>query len=162
MDDRAQAFWQRYCDTLEPALQRAAPSHDPWSFGDSQDMADQLGALVRDGIKTATSVLMYEIESGADWAGQVGDIELVTDWAGDPLCIIELTEVRRIPFHAVDESFAHDYGEGERTLAWWRQALWSYYSRRCQLLGRVPDENMLLECTRFRLLYPPARFLTAA
>jgi hypothetical protein len=32
------------------------------------------------------------------------------------LCIIELTEVEIKPFNSVDEQFAFEYGEGDRTL----------------------------------------------
>jgi uncharacterized protein YhfF len=50
-------------------------------------------------------------------------------------------------FDEVDAAFAHDEGEGDRSLAYWRQAHEVYFRR----LGCfAPD--MLLYCERFRLL----------
>lgn len=47
----------------------------------------------------------------------VGHIELMVDGIGDPLRIIALTAVAIKPFNAVDEQFAVEYGNGDRTLA---------------------------------------------
>jgi len=47
----------------------------------------------------------------------------------------------------VDEAFAHDEGEGDQTLSWWRQAHTEYFGRRGEF---SPD--MELYCERFRLI----------
>ena len=77
---------------------------------------------------------------------------MVTNWAGQPVCIMETTEVRIIPFKDVDEAFAYDYGEEERTLVWWKSAVWQTYSRICADLNQQPSEDMLLVCERFRVV----------
>jgi uncharacterized protein YhfF len=66
---------------------------------------------------------------------------------------LEITEVEIRSFNTIDEPFAFDYGEGDRSLVWWRSAMWEYYSALCQKLGREPRETMPLACLRFRLLY---------
>ena len=66
----------------------------------------------------------------------------------------EIVEVEIRPFNTIDEQFAFDYGEGERLLTWWRDAMWEYYSTECRALGQEPSEDMPLVCLRFRLLYP--------
>jgi len=47
----------------------------------------------------------------------------------------------------VDAAFAHDEGEGDRTLASWREAHQVYFSR----LGQFAPE-MTLWCERFRVV----------
>ena len=47
----------------------------------------------------------------------------------------------------MDESFAHDEREGDRTLAWWRRAHTDYFGRRGEY---SPD--MERYCERFRLI----------
>jgi uncharacterized protein YhfF len=47
----------------------------------------------------------------------------------------------------VDESFAHDEREGDRTLAWWRRALKDYFARRGEF-----SLDMEAYCERFRLI----------
>jgi uncharacterized protein YhfF len=42
-----------------------------------------------------------------------GDVGIVTQSDGIPVAIIELVEVRYVPFHAVDAAFAADEGEGD-------------------------------------------------
>ena len=77
----------------------------------------------------------------------------MTDWQEQPICIIQTTEVKIIPFQECDAQFAYDYGEGERTLAWWREGLWDYYAQECEQLGRQANEQMPLVCERFQVVY---------
>jgi uncharacterized protein YhfF len=50
-------------------------------------------------------------------------------------------------FGEIDAAFAHDEGEGDRTLADWREAHTDYFTRRSEF---SPD--MELYCERFRLV----------
>jgi uncharacterized protein YhfF len=68
--------------------------------------------------------------------------------------MIEVTESVIKPFDEVDEQFAYDYGEWDRTLEGWRKGNWAYFSRVCDKIGRTPSETMPLICQRFRVLYP--------
>jgi uncharacterized protein YhfF len=43
--------------------------------------------------------------------------------------IIETERVEIIPFGSVDENLARSYGEGDRTLAWWRSTMGDDYRR---------------------------------
>ena len=85
---------------------------------------------------------------------QVGDLAIVTDGAGEPLCVVEITEVVIKPFNEIDEQFAFDYGENTRTLAEWRVNSWDYFTHWCAVIGRQPSETMPLVCQRFRRVYP--------
>jgi uncharacterized protein YhfF len=153
---RAEAFWQTYLAAL-PGSQRLGPHpHNIGVFGDSKEMADELGHLVQSGTKTATSALVWELEADGEQPQKVGDKEVIVDGSGEPLCIFEITEVEIRPFDAIDETFAFDYGERDRSLAWWRRAMWGYYSEVCQKLGREPSESMPLACFCLRLLYAGA------
>jgi uncharacterized protein YhfF len=58
--------------------------------------------------------------------------------------VLETVELNQCHFDDVDEQFAFDGGEGDRTLAFWRKAHRPYFSRRGQF-----EENMLLWCERF-------------
>ena len=58
MESAVLEFWRGYLDTLLPDLDQPR-SAGVFSFGDSKKLADELAALVRQGIKTATcSALM--------------------------------------------------------------------------------------------------------
>lgn len=122
-------------------------------FGDSAELAAELGDLVRRGVKRASAGLPAAWEAEGDLLPRVGDVKIVIDWSGEPIAVIETTEVRVLPFDEVDEAFAHDEGEGDRTLAWWREAHWRYFSRECARLNCQLAKTMPVVCWRFRLLH---------
>jgi uncharacterized protein YhfF len=69
--------------------------------------------------------------------------------SGRPLAVIETVELTKRRFNDVDAAFAYDEGEGDRSLAYWRQAHQRYFTR----LGEYA-EDMLLYCERFRVVEP--------
>jgi len=122
-------------------------------FGRSATLTNALAELVRRGVKQASAGLIAEWEADGDPLPRVGDIQIVGDWEGEPVAVIEVTEVRMIPFGQVDESFARDEGEGDRTLAWWRDAHRRYFTPVCARLGIPLDDSTPIVCRRFRLLH---------
>lgn len=150
------AFWQAYLGSLpedNPARRQAVPN--AWGFGDSPAMADGLGKLVYQGIKTATCSLLWEYGFDGEPLPQAGELSIILDGGGHPLCIVETVEVEIKPFNAVDALFAYEEGEGDRSLAFWRDAHWRYFSRGCERIQRRPEEDMPLVCERFRVVFGP-------
>ncbi len=146
------AFWDKFL--------RARPEVDPrrlyeaFRFGNTQAMADQLAQLVVERRKTATSSLLWSYEAQGKRPVQPGDLCIPLNWAGQPMCVIETLEVRIVPFSEIDARFAWDYGEGDRSLAWWRKHLWDYYRDvECPAVGKHPSEDMPLVCERFSVVF---------
>jgi len=113
-----------------------------FAFGDSPALADELLGLVLAGVKTATCSTEDEPNTSTP-----GERWIVLDGSGTPRCVIETTEVTYRRYSEVDAAFAHDEGEGDRSLAYWRQAHRNYFGR----LGKF-NEDMTLMCERFRLV----------
>ncbi len=151
-NSKVELFWRSYLDMLGPG-DRIPRSYEVWHFGDTEKLANDLAELVKAGQKTSTSSLVWKQEAEGDRPDRVGDVVVVTNWDSSPSCIIEITEAEVRPFSNIDERFAFDYGEGDRSLRWWREAMWDYYSEACRKIGREPSPNMPLACQRFRLLY---------
>lgn len=118
-------------------------SLDSFAFGDGPELADELLALVLEGRKTATCWAAAEGPKGT----VVGKRWLVKDGAGRPRCVTETVELTQRRFGDVDEAFAFEEGEDDRTLASWRREHELYFRRNDQF---APD--MLLYCERFRLV----------
>jgi uncharacterized protein YhfF len=148
-----EAFWQLYLTTRGELPPPPLDSDPVWQFGDLE-AAGRVGQLVKAGIKTSTSGLLWEYEHNGEQLTQVGSYAIVADGAEDPICIIEVTEVEVRPFNEVDAQFAFDYGEYGRTLEQWRTASWEYFGAVCVEIGREPSETMPMVCQRFRLVYP--------
>jgi uncharacterized protein YhfF len=83
---------------------------------------------------------------------EVGLKTIVLDGQGEPLCIVETTEVVVRPYQEVDASFAYEEGEGDRSLEYWRDAHWRFFSRTLPTIGREPTVDMPLVCERFRVI----------
>ena len=110
-------------------------------FGDSPDFADELAELVVSGPKRATVGWVAEAEMLEEPLPQVGDLFIILDGRGRPRCTIKTTETRRGPLLSVDEAFAWDEGEGDRTLGFWLEGHRQYFARRSKVLGMPFDEN---------------------
>jgi uncharacterized protein YhfF len=72
---------------------------------------------------------------------------VMLDGAGNPRAVLQTVELVQRRFSEIDEAFAFDEGEGDRTLAYWRAAHQRYFERQ----GMFPPD-MLLYCERFRLI----------
>ncbi|MBZ0298893.1 MAG: ASCH domain-containing protein [Anaerolineae bacterium] len=152
-DSHVQAFWQRYLDTLPPGHPHHQAAYSAWSFGDSPALADELGQLVVEGAKTATASAVWEYEHDGTPPPHVGELSVILAGDGTPLGILETTEVRTLTFNAVDSDFAAEEGEGDRSLAYWREAHRRYFSRVLPPIGRTFDETMPVLCERFRVVF---------
>ena len=149
----AAAVWAAYIATLSANQRDKLPEPEVWGFGDSPELADELGALVKQGIKTATADLLWTTEYESRPIPKAGDYSIVLDGAGDPLCIIQTTDVFIAPYDKVSAEFAYDEGEGDRSLEYWRQAHWRYFSRRCAEMERDPTLTMPVICEHFQVVY---------
>lgn len=145
-------FWQTYLATL-PAGAKLTPPPEPWIFGDSPRLADELAALIMAGVKTATCAALWEFEADGESLPQPGQLGILQDGAGRPLAVVQTAEVEIKPFDQVDAAFAYEEGEGDRSLAYWREAHRRYFTRTLAVIGREFDEMMPLVCERFQVLY---------
>ncbi len=151
--DRAEKFWQNYLETLPPDSPVRGERYVAEGWGDSPQLADDLGALIASGTKTATCSALWEYEAEGEPLPEVGVKTVVLDGDDDPLCIIETTEVEIRPFEEVDARFAYEEGEGDRSLEYWREAHWRFFSRTLPKVGKEPTADMPLVCERFRVIY---------
>jgi uncharacterized protein YhfF len=151
--DEIERYWRAYLASL-PGIPHPRPErYVAEQFGDSPEMADTLGGLIVSGVKTATCSALWEWEAEGKSPPSPGLKTVVLDGGGTPLCIIETTEVRIVPYDEVDAAFAEGEGEGDLSLEYWRDAHWRFFSRTLPKLGREARPDMPLVCERFRLVY---------
>ena len=147
-----QTFWDAFRAVQPERILTPEPA-EAFAFGDSPEMADRLGSLVYQGVKTATTSAFWAYGPNEPLP-QAGELSIVLDGSHQPLCIIETIEVRTLPFAEVDAAFASDEGEGDRTLDYWRGAHERFFSRALPAVGKTFDETMPVVCERFRKVYP--------
>lgn len=144
-----QELWEQY--NLENP---DAPSdYDVWAFGDSAAMADDLLALVLEGKKTATAsnYRLYELEQ--EPIPYEGLYNVILNGKGEAKAIIKTTSIEIIPFKEVPAEFAYLEGEGDRSLAYWRNVHEAFFKREFMQIEEEFNENMLVVCEKFKLVY---------
>jgi uncharacterized protein YhfF len=148
-----QKYWQEFLDSLSPDSPYRDKPYLVEGWGDGPEMADELGALIAAGTKTATCSALWEWEAEGESPPEPGTITIVVDGRGMPLCIVETVEVTVRKYKEVDADFAREEGEGDLSLRFWREAHRRFFSRFLPKIGREFSEEMPLVCERFRLVY---------
>lgn len=148
--DVVAAFWDR-CRALCVEFPSAVPP--VWAFGDTVELADELIELVVHGHKRATAGAVADYAGANEALPAVGDLSIVTDGAMCPRAVLEVADVRVGPLSSVDDAFAFDEGEGDRTLAWWLDAHTWFFSRSYVRLGLEFHSAIPVVFERFTVRY---------
>ena len=127
--------------------------YEAFHFDDNERSANELAHLVLAGTKRATASLVWSLEAAGTPPPKPGDLSVVTDWQGKPLCVIETNAVAIVPFEEVGEEFAAAEGEGDGSLRHWREDHWACFARECKRIGREPSRRMPVVCERFEVIY---------
>ena len=142
-----QEMWNAY-KKIKPSI---GDEIDAWAFGVE---ADLLADLVLKGEKTATTSAydLYAVDN--DPLPQEGTFDIILDSQDRAVCIIEITKVSVQLFHQVSADHAFKEGEGDKSLAYWRQVHEDFFK---DCLGETgltftPDSKVVLE--EFRKVYP--------
>ena len=143
-------FWQDYREAA--GLQH--DSYDVVAFGDGPGMASELAELVVAGTKRATAGLLRQFDPGGEARPVVGGCVVLVDGGGQPRAIWRTTEVRIGPLNSVDEQFARDEGEGDRTRDWWLAAHRRFFGRRAEAEGFQMHDGIETVFERFEVVWP--------
>ena len=124
---------------------------EAWAFGDD---ADALARLTLEGIKTATSSAypLYALEG--EPLPEAGEYSVILDSREEAACVIRTERVAVVPFRDVGADHARREGEGDRSLAYWRQVHEAFFTEALAQAGLVFDEDMPVVCEEFRRVWP--------
>jgi uncharacterized protein YhfF len=134
---------------LRRVLEGAFPGEEaryfaPTSIGGTPSEADSGAAAILDGTKTATSSAPWDWPDGR--IPFAGALSILLDGQGRARAIVETERVEIRPFGSVDEDFARAYGEGDRTLAWWRSEMGAWYRASAARHGEDFSDDTPLIC----------------
>lgn len=149
--ERYEDFWRAFASTC--AVDPAPRFLEAFHFDDNEASANDLAALVMSGRKRATAALLWAHEHESKPVPKPGDLSIVTDYAGGPVCIIETRRVDIVPFQQVSAEFAATEGEGDASLEYWRRVHEDYFGRECKRIGRQFSARMPVVCERFEVAY---------
>jgi uncharacterized protein YhfF len=123
-----------------------------WSFGGTPELADELLELVLDGTKTATASAKWDFDAEDEPLPAVGALSILLDGGGHPRALIRTDRVEVVPFDDVDAEHAYLEGEGDRSLAHWRDVHRRFFAESASHPHGVSDV-MPVVLERFELLY---------
>lgn len=133
------------------------PSLPVIEFAFPGPLRDQLVAAILDGSKTSTTATLVEFEVEQEKLTVVGAQEVVVDSAGCGVAVIEMTEVRVARLADVDLQHAIDEGEGDTTVAQWREGH-EHFWHSAEMRNAMGDPNFtvnddtVLVLQRFKLV----------
>ena len=142
---------QEMCNAYKQINSAIGDEIDAWAFGVD---ADFLADLVLSGEKTATASAydLYALE--AESLPQEGTFDVILDSQNQAVCIVEITKVSVQPFNQVSAQHAFKEGEGDKSLAYWRQVHEDCFAEWLREAGLTftPESKVVLE--EFRKVYP--------
>ena len=140
---------QEMCNAYKKINPSIGDEIDAWAFGVEPDL---LADLVLRGEKTATASA-YDLYA-AESLPQEGTFDVILDSQNQAVCIVEITKVSIQSFNQVSAQHAFKEGEGDKSLAYWRQVHEVFFKDWLGEAGLTftPDSKVVLE--EFRKVYP--------
>lgn len=97
-----------------------------WHFGKDEETANRTLEQILDGSRRMTSTLYYYLELEPDLPieeqmgyPKVGELNVITDWEGNPKCVIKTTDARVMEYGNVPYEIAR-LEQGDETLEDWQ------------------------------------------
>ena len=143
------AMWSAFCQ----AANITQDHYDVVAFAQGSGHETELAELVVSGRKRATVNLMRNYLAG-DPLPVIGGYVVTVDGDGTPRCIWRSIELRVGPLNSVDEQFAYDEGEGDRTRAWWLAAHCRFYTTEAARKNLEFDDSLEAVFERFKVVWP--------
>jgi uncharacterized protein YhfF len=148
--DSAARLWDAYV-RQHPEFSGERPTVE--RFGDSEAMADELLDLVLHGPKRATVGAVAQFAADGELLPRIGSHWIVADGSGTARAVLRSIELRIGPMDSVDEEFAWNEGEGDRSRASWLRDHRRYFEHSCARLGVPFDDHLELVFERFAVVW---------
>jgi len=144
--------WRTYVECMLGGWQPPRRDLDVFAFGDGGEMAAALVHLVTCGRKRGTAAWLRAYEREGSPIPVVGSLSVVTDGFGLPRCVIRTEEVKRLRFGDVGDDAAVLEGEGDLTLADWREGHLAYFEREAAGMKMRFDDDEEIMLERFHVV----------
>ena len=124
--------------------------YEAWAFGVE---ADLLAHLVAIGEKTATASAypLYELEN--EPLPKTGAYSVILDSNDNGVCIIQTQKVTVVPFSEVTAEHAYKEGEGDKSLAFWREVHEAFFTECLNEAGLKFTHDMKVVCEEFSVVF---------
>lgn len=151
-------FWAYACDHLGISVDEehhAGPFAEPNGDEEIDEIIDEIANLAWLGMKRGTAHLDMQFEKDNVPRRNVGSYWIATKAKGAPVCVVRMTGIDVVPFRDVGQIFAASEGEGDLSLAYWRNGHQEYFEEQCERWGVEWDDALPVACESFIPVYCP-------
>lgn len=145
-----QEFWQEFLTTANKDC--STTYIDCFHFDLTEEWANKLLDLVLSGQKRATASSVFACEREFGRVPQPGDYSIVTDWDGNPRCVIKTTAVTILPFNEITFDICKREGEDD-TLESWQNGHRHFFTEEGKILGYKFLETMPVVFEDFKVVF---------
>lgn len=147
----AEKMWREFLKIADDnSLKKDEFNYKCIQFGKSHN---ELGELIRLGIKKATTSLKYLYEIENERYPQIGDYNIVLNSEEEAICIIKIIDVKSLNFCDVNENFAKLEGEGDKTLMYWNRVHKAFFEEELVEYKKEFAEDMEVILEKFLVVY---------
>ncbi len=114
---------------------------EKWHFELTESACGHLLELVLEGKKRATASSLLSYQLTGDELPKEGSLSAITDWDGNPRCVIMTTRVRILPYRSITFDIAKLEGEDD-SLASWRENHEAFFRKEAEELGYTFTEDL--------------------
>lgn len=146
----AEGFWAGFL--RETGRDTDTRYFECFHFEMSEKWANELLRLVLIGQKRATASSLWAFEKEGGRLPGAGDLSIVTDWEGNPRCVIQTTAVTVMPFRDITFDICRREGEDD-DLESWRRGHTRFFTEEGKELGYAFSEDMPVVFEDFEVVY---------
>ena len=145
-----QLFWNSFIDAT--SKDASLNYFDCFHFDNTEEWANKLLRLVLDGKKKATASSIHFFECRRMSLPKIGDLNIITDWDGNPQCVIETTNVTVLPFREITFEICKREGEDD-SLESWQKGHIHFFTKDGQTEGYQFTWDMPVVFEDFEVIY---------
>ncbi|MBR3034093.1 MAG: ASCH domain-containing protein [Firmicutes bacterium] len=126
-------------------------SLEHWHFERTESACNDLLGLVLQEKKRATSSSLAGYQLSGEKPPEEGELSVITDWDGNPRCVIRTVRVTRLPYKDITFDLARREGEDD-TLESWRNSHEKFFREEGKELGYEFTEDMTVVFEEFEVV----------
>ncbi len=143
-------YWQQFLVDTNRDL--TTTYFEAFYFGSNKQSAQSLSELVLTHNKTATCSAYAQYHLTDSRLPQVGDLSIVTDWEGNPLCVIETTDVTYMKFKEMTYDICKREGEDDSLVSWQNNHI-DFFNEIGKEMGFTFSWDMDIVFEDFKMIY---------
>ena len=143
-------FWRAFL--ISTGKESTTKYSDCFHFDLTEQAANGCLALVLSGQKRATASSLLSFECKGEQLPKVGDYCIITDWNGNPHCVIETTAVTILPYNEMTYDICRREGEDD-SLESWQKVHERFFIEEGKILGYEFSESMPVVFEDFEVVF---------